>query len=88
MTRIILPLLSFLFSTIMLGVLYTDYVDEKLKVAEAKLAHAQQMRDSLYDEIFVLKTEAARHEIAREEILTRYPKIYEEYTTFLYTETE
>ncbi len=88
MTRIILPLLSLLIAIIMLGVNYTYYVDEKLRVVNAELVRTRKVKDSLSDEIFVLKTEAARHQIARKEILKRYPNIYAEYLLFLETETE
>jgi hypothetical protein len=36
----------------------------------------------------MLHVEMGRHEITRDEILVKYPKVYDEYNTFLYTQTE
>lgn len=48
----------------------------------------QHQKDSLHDEAFSLSVEMMRHEVTREEVLSKYPKIYEEYNSYLSTQTE
>ena len=44
--------------------------------------------DSLKDELFIERVDAARHELTREGILGKYPKIAKEYDAFYIHETE
>lgn len=44
--------------------------------------------DSLQDELFIEKVDAGRHELTREEILGRYPKIAKEYDEYYSHQTE
>lgn len=44
--------------------------------------------DSLRDELFNERVDAGRHEVAREEILSKYPKIAKEYDAFYSNQTE
>lgn len=44
--------------------------------------------DSLRDELFIERVDAGRHEITREEILGKYPKIAKEYDEFYSHQTE
>ena len=44
--------------------------------------------DSLTTEIFILNSEIGRHEITREEILSKYPKIKAEYENYYEHQTE
>jgi hypothetical protein len=44
--------------------------------------------DSLETELFILNTELTRHEITREEIFYKYPKVGEEYQYFITNFTE
>ena len=44
--------------------------------------------DSLRDELFIERIDAGRHEITREEILGKYPKIAKEYDEFYSHNTE
>ena len=44
--------------------------------------------DSLENELFILNTELTRHEITREEIFYKYPKVGEEYQYFITNFTE
>lgn len=67
------------------GVLRTA---DKIEKLQQELVYTRQQRDSIIDEVFLLKTELTRHEITREEILRQYPEVYEAYNTFLSTETE
>lgn len=60
----------------------------KMEVLQQELVCTREERDSVIDEVFILKTEISRHEIAREEILRQYPEVYEAYNMFLSTETE
>lgn len=44
--------------------------------------------DSLTNEIFIREIEMGRHEITREEILSKYPKVKKEYNLFYIQKTE
>ena len=44
--------------------------------------------DSLNGELFIERIDASRHEVTREEILTKYPKIAKEYDEFYNHNTE
>lgn len=44
--------------------------------------------DSLRDELFIEKVDAGRHEVTREEVLNKYPKIKKEYESFYEHQTE
>ena len=45
-------------------------------------------RDSLRDELFIERVDAGRHELTREEILGKYPKIAKEYDEYYSHQTE
>lgn len=45
-------------------------------------------RDSLRDELFIERVDAGRHEITREEILNKYPKVKKEYEDYYSHQTE
>jgi hypothetical protein len=61
---------------------------KQIPILEHQLDSVQYIKDSLHDEAFILHVEMGRHEITREEILTKYPKVYDEYNSYLYTQTE
>jgi hypothetical protein len=44
--------------------------------------------DSLNSEIFILQTEIGRHELSRDVIFTKYPKVGSEYSKYYNEETE
>lgn len=44
--------------------------------------------DSLYDELFIEKVDAGRHELTRDEILNKYPKVKKEYEDYYNHQTE
>jgi hypothetical protein len=44
--------------------------------------------DSLHDELFIEKSDNGRHEITRDEIFNKYPKVGKEYQQFYEHETE
>lgn len=44
--------------------------------------------DSLRDELFVERVDAGRHEVSREEVLSKYPKVKKEYESFYDHQTE
>ena len=44
--------------------------------------------DSLYDELFIEKVDAGRHELTRDEILIKYPKVKKEYEDYYNHQTE
>jgi hypothetical protein len=45
-------------------------------------------RDSLRDELFIERVDAGRHELTREEILNKYPKVKKEYEDYYSHQTE
>ena len=44
--------------------------------------------DSLYDELFIEKVDAGRHELTRDEIFKKYPKVKKEYEGYFNHQTE
>lgn len=44
--------------------------------------------DSLHDELFNQQVESGRHEVTREEVLSKYPKVKKEYELFYEHQTE
>ena len=44
--------------------------------------------DSLYDALFIEKVDAGRHELTRDEILNKYPKVKKEYEEYYNHQTE
>lgn len=89
MKKYIGPILSI--STI--GLLFYTLFDLKeqvkqIPILERQLDSVQYIKDSLHDEAFILHVEMNRHEITREEVLSKYKKIYDEYNTYLYSQTE
>ena len=67
-----------------------DLKEQVKQIAPLKeeIKSLEYVRDSLHDELFNAKTELGRHEITREEVLTKYKNIYNEYNTYLYSQTE
>jgi len=61
---------------------------KQIPILKHQIDSLEYISDSLHSENFILTSEMGRHEITRGEILTKYPKIYDEYNTFLYTQTE
>jgi hypothetical protein len=45
-------------------------------------------RDSLRDELFIERVDAGRHELTREDILNKYPKVKKEYEDYYSHQTE
>ena len=48
----------------------------------------ERENDSLTNELFIERVDGARHEITREEILSKYPKVAKEYDEFYNHNTE
>jgi hypothetical protein len=46
------------------------------------------INDSLRDELFNERVDAGRHEVSREEVLNKYPKVKKEYESFYNHQTE
>lgn len=89
MKKYIGPILSI--ATI--GMLFYTLFDLKEQIKQIpqlqqQLDSLQHQRDSLHDEAFNLGVENMRHEITRDEVLTKYPKVYDEYNSYLSTQTE
>jgi hypothetical protein len=58
---------------------------EQLETEKSK--HLEQL-NFLYDELFIEKGENGRHELTREEVLSKYPKVKTEYEYYYEHETE
>lgn len=75
------------------GMLFYTVFDLKEQVKQIpqlqeQMKSLEHQRDSLHDEAFILGVENMRHEATREEVLSKYPKVYDEYNTYLSKETE
>ena len=57
-------------------------------VAKPAFEDATKAADSLMNELFNERVESGRHEVTREEILNRYPKVKREYELFYEHQTE
>lgn len=57
-------------------------------VSKSTYEDVSQVADSLRDELFQERVESGRHEVTREEILNKYPKIKKEYDLFYEHQTE
>jgi len=57
-------------------------------VAKTSFEEVSKTADSLMNELFIERVEAGRHEITREEILSKYPKTKQEYEFFYEHQTE
>lgn len=80
-----------------IGLLFYTLMDlrnqvQSLKTAQTHAAfHADSLtkvNDSLTNEVFIKSVELGRVEISASQVLSKYPKIYEEYHSFLYDSTE
>lgn len=58
---------------------------EQLKTEKSKQLNEMYF---LYDELFIEKSENGRHELTREEVLNKYPKVKTEYEHYYEHETE
>ena len=96
MKKYINPILSLGTAAALLGAIYFQNQQiENLKVqAKGEAVWVRQMdsvlveRDSIMDLLFMERVDAGRHEITREEVLKRYPKVEKEYDAFYSHETE
>jgi hypothetical protein len=52
------------------------------------ISKANSVEDSLRNELFIEKVNSGRHEITREEIFYKYPKVKKEYDSFYQHQTE
>lgn len=69
-----------------IGLLFYTLFD--LRAQLKQVPKLQQERDSLINELFIKQTELGRIEVSTNQVLSKYPKIYEEYTEYLQKETE
>lgn len=75
--------LSFLYTAVMR---YNENINSNQQKIEIQKLTKEV--DSLHDELFIEKVESGRHEITREEILSKYPKVAKEYDEFYSHKTE
>jgi hypothetical protein len=62
---------------------------EEYKITVTKqIDSLNKVTDSLQDELFNEKADAGRHELTRDEIFHKYPKVGEEYDKYYQHETE
>lgn len=96
MKKYINPLLSLGTAAALLGAIYFQNQQiQKLKSeTKTEAVWVKQMdsvsaeKDSLMDLLFEERVDAGRHEITREEILTKHPKVAKEYDEFYNHQTE
>jgi uncharacterized protein Yka (UPF0111/DUF47 family) len=89
MKKYISPILSIATISLLFYTLFD--LKEQVKQIEPlkkEIKSLENVKDSLHDEMFLIQTELMRHEITREEVLSKYKNIYNEYNTYLYTQTE
>jgi hypothetical protein len=85
---------SFVASFLGLIILQFFYFGNVRKFDEYKITTIKQidslqiLTDSLREENFMLNVEIGRHEVSREEVLGKYPKVNKEYQKFYEHETE
>jgi hypothetical protein len=66
-----------------------DRIYNEYKVTSThQMDSLQAISDSLRDELFIERVDGGRHEITREEVLGKYPKINKEYENFYLHQTE
>ena len=98
MKKFINPLLRLGTAIALLGVIYMQNneikeLKEKTQFIEKVAPLSDDVKisneiDSLNNELFNERVDAGRHEMAREEILGKYPKIAKEYDEFYLHQTE
>lgn len=102
MKKYINPILSLGTAAALLGAIYFQNKEiEKLRaqpkievftggdIQKGKLIDSlMNVADSLESELFNERVDAGRHEVTREEILTKYPKVAKEYDDFYSHNTE
>lgn len=69
-----------------IGLLFYTIYDLREQVKQIPVLQSQN--DSLVNEVFILQTELGRVEVGTNQVLSKYPKIYEEYNQYLQKETE
>jgi hypothetical protein len=62
--------------------------DEYRVFTTKQIDSLNKVTDSLHDDLFNEKTDAGRHELTRDEIFHKYPKVGEEYEKYYQHETE
>jgi len=62
--------------------------DEYKVTTTKQIDSLTKVTDSLHDELFNEKADAGRHELTRDEIFHKYPKVGEEYDIYYQHETE
>jgi hypothetical protein len=96
-TRLRAGIVMSLLSLTILTFFYFQQQEElrKCKIGEGfieggniELEQVKSERDSLQMELFNEKVDAGRHEITREEILGKYPKVAKEYDDYYSHQTE
>ena len=102
MKKYINPILSLGTAAALLGAIYfqNQQIDGLKKQLEVQpvvggdiqkgetIESLQAQRDSIMDLLFIERVDAGRHEITREEILGKYPKVAKEYDEFYSHNTE
>jgi hypothetical protein len=62
--------------------------DMEMKQLVLKNQKLQNECDSLRDELFIEKVDVGRHELTREDILSKYPNVKKEYEKYYEHQTE
>jgi hypothetical protein len=86
MKQYINPLLTAGSLLLLLTTIY--FQNERINQFKVEVKSLQSTIDSLHDADFNNKSEIGRHELTREEILNKYPKVLKEYNAYYEHETE
>ena len=82
------PLIVIIVMSVLSGLVVLNRTDLETKRLVLKTQQLQNDCDSLRDELFNEKVDAGRHELTRDEILSKYPKVKKEYEEYYEHQTE
>lgn len=82
------PLLVIILISGLSALAVLNRTDAEIKLLQSSNQTLKNSVDSLEMEIFILNVEIGRHEITREEILSKYPNVKKEYENYYEHQTE
>jgi hypothetical protein len=75
-----------------LSMLVVNYFQQreltKLRATVKQIDSVTTIADSLRNELFIERIDAGKHEVTRDEVLGKYPKVKKEYNNFYNYQTE
>ena len=67
---------------------YKELTSKQMFIMKTNIENLSKERDSLVNENFMYELDAGRHEVTRDQILSKYPKVNKEYNYFYEHQTE